>query len=74
MYMTYTSTTTGITSNLIYPDKFACPTCKYRLPCGMCELNRQYCMPIGYKLTCDVNKDDFEINWGEHTTKVDCNA
>ena len=31
-------------------------------------------MPIGYKLTCDVNKDDFEINWGEHTTKVDCNA
>lgn len=68
--MTYTATT----PYSVHSNKFAYPHCKYRLPCGMCELKRQYCMPIGYKLTCDVNKDELKSDWGEHTTKVDCNA
>ena len=72
------TTTTACPAYQTTARNISYPTCKYRLPCGLCEITHQYCFPNGWKVTCNINEDDFKIDWNEYiakfTKEVDCNA
>ena len=65
--MEQTITTTGTSSG--------CLICKYRMPCGYCELKKENCNWLQtISVPCDDNKWQINPIWKPNMNEVTCNA